>query len=252
MPQYLITTPEQVHFRYQVAGLVSRAMAWVLDQLLLMVVRVAAFFLLAWFGLYGIALLLVLYLLLGFGYYVVCELYMAGQSPGKKVFHLRVIADNGGRLTFAHVMIRNLIRPLDTLPFAMLLGGTVAWLDGYQRRLGDLAAGTLVVRDARQIVPQALRAQHGRDNSYQSDPAVRGRILARITREQRDLIFDLMHRRDQLEPEVREDLFAQTAAHLRTACQLPADHDHLTDEQAVLNVALVLEAGQSGSSHARR
>lgn len=248
MAQYLITTPEQVQFRYQIAGLTTRAMAWLLDQVILMALRVVVVFALSKAGAFGNALIICLFFLLEFGYYVVCELYMAGQSPGKRKFGLRVISSTGARLRFADVMIRNLLRPLDYLPFAMFVGGVTAWIDPHRRRLGDMAADTLVVRDVRNELPQLALKHQSRDNSYAADAAVRSRILARVGRDERDLIFDLMLRRDELEPKVREDLFARTASLLRDRCQLPEMDLHLTDEQAVLNVALVLETERKSSS----
>lgn len=252
MAQYLITTPEQVQFRYQIAGLITRAMAWLLDQLILLGVRIGIMYLLGGMGNFGWALILCLFFALDFGYFTVCELYMAGQSPGKKRFGLRVISSTGARLCFADVMIRNLLRPLDSLPVAMFLGGVTAWVDRYHRRFGDMAADTLVVRDVRSCLPQMVLTHQGRDNSYAADAGVRSRILARLGRDERDLIFDLMHRRDELEPAVREDLFTRTANYLRERCQLPQADAHLTDEQAVLNVALVLEKERSaGVGHGR-
>lgn len=248
MPQYLITTPEQVQFRYQIAGLTTRAMAWLLDQLILLGVRVILGSILSKAGGLGTAMVLCLFFLLDFGYFTFFELYYAGQTPGKKRFGLRVIAASGARLRFADAMIRNLMRPLDSLPFAMLLGGTVAWVDKWHRRLGDMAADTLVIRDVRSEAPDLIHALEGRENTYASDKTIRTRILARIGRDERDLIFDLMHRREELEPAVREALFAQTASYLRERCQLPSGQLHLTDEQAVINVALVLESERIAGS----
>jgi len=243
MPRYLITTPEQVHFHYQVAGLMSRAMAWSLDQAILMVARIAAVYALGGVGgRFAIAFVLLGIFALDFGYYVVYELRSAGQSPGKRVFGLRVISARGGRLTFPDVLVRNLMRPLDTLPMAMAVGGVVAFLDPLRRRLGDLVAETLVVRDARITLPEALTAHQARANTFQADVAVRNRILARVTREERDLMLDLMMRRDELQPAVREDLFGQAAAHFRERYSLPQDIDYLSDEQTVLNLALVVQA----------
>jgi hypothetical protein len=150
-------------------------------------------------------------------------------------------------LRFPEILIRNLMRPLDTLPFAMLLGGAVAFLDPLSRRLGDMVAETLVVRDAKRQLPQALLTQQARANTFQEDQALRARILGRVTREERDLVLDLMLRRDQMELRVREEIFAQAATHLRRRFNLPENLDYLSDEQVVLNVALVVQGAKFGA-----
>lgn len=242
MPQYQLTTPEQVHFRYEIAGLMSRAMAWLVDQVILWALRIGFAFALAPGGHFGVSLLLVSIFALDFGYYAWFELRHAGQSPGKRLFGLRVVAASGARLTFADVMIRNLVRALDTLPLMMTLGGMVALVDRWHRRLGDLAAETLVIRDSRAALPEMMLTAAMRDNTFQRDPRLRQRILARLTRAERDLLVDLMMRRDELEPAVRESLFAAAAAYFRHRFSLPDDLDHLSDEQTVLNLALVAQA----------
>lgn len=241
-PQHRITTPEHVSFRYTIAGLVTRGMAWLLDFLILLLLKAATLFALsrAQGGMTGLAVVLLVWFLLDFGYYAWCELAWSGQSPGKRALGIRVVAASGGRLGPTEVMIRNLVRVLDTLPMLMALGAVVALLDRQHRRLGDLAAETVVVRDRRAAVPQAMLIQD-RDNSFRADPAVRGRVLARVTREERDLMLELMLRRDALETPARERLFREAAAHFRRRYELPDDLAHLSDEQTVLNLALLVQ-----------
>ncbi|MHC4885013.1 MAG: RDD family protein [Planctomycetota bacterium] len=253
MARYRVTTPEQVQFHYETAGLMSRAMAWAFDQVILTFFRVLIYVLLL--QLYqqlhwasgksvagiALALLFLLIFLLDFGYYLFFELRWSGQSPGKRLFGLRVISSTGGRLDFSVALMRNLMRPLDTLPLCMFTGGTIAFLDPLNRRLGDFVAETLVICEARSALPESLPAQHTRVNSFQSDPAIRQRILARVNREERDLILDLMHRRDELKPEIREELFSQVAEIFKRRYSLPEDQDHLSDEQTVVNLALVIQ-----------
>jgi hypothetical protein len=138
-------------------------------------------------------------------------------------------------------MMRNLLRPIDMLPWGMVLGGTIAFFDSRHRRLGDMAAETVVVREVRRTLPQALAAQKARFNSFQANRPLQQRILTRITREERDLVLDLTVRRDQLDLSTREALFAQAAAYFRQRLALPEDLDHLSDEQTVMNLALVVQ-----------
>ena len=87
----------------------------------------------------------------------------------------------------------------------------------------------------------ALANEKSRVNSFNADAALRNRVLTRVTREERDLIMDMVLRRDQLDPGVREELFSGAAAHFRSRLALPEDFGHLSDEQTVVNVALVLQ-----------
>jgi hypothetical protein len=189
----------------------------------------------------GLILLILGIFILDFGYFVYFELRWAGQSPGKRCFGIRVISARGTGLRFADVLLRNLLRPIDTLPFAMAVGGTVCFIDRWHRRLGDMVAETIIIRESKRELPQAMAAEKSRVNSFQIDPVLRGRILARVDRPERDLILDLAIRRDQIDPDARQALFARAAAHFRARLGLPPDIDYLSDEQTVLNLAMVIQ-----------
>jgi uncharacterized RDD family membrane protein YckC len=245
--EYQITTPEQVTFRYEVAGLMTRAAGWMADQAVIWGLRIGVWWFVSALMLpvsLAFAIQAVAFFLLGMGYFIVAELVMNGQSPGKKLMGIRVVPDDGARLSGTAVMVRNLLRPIDVFPVFMVLGGLVALVDRYHRRLGDLAAGTLVIREARAELPTALSEARSRHNTFEADPAVRQRIMNRVTRAERDLLYDLMLRRDALTPTVREQLFSRAAAYCRGRFNLPSDIAHLTDEQTVLNVALVIHRSQ--------
>ncbi|MDH5509141.1 MAG: RDD family protein [Nitrospinota bacterium] len=244
MARYRITTPEQVVFHYQMAGFVSRAMAWLIDQLFISILRLAAVYALKGGGDFGNTAIILIFFILDSFYFTVFELYWAGQTPGKRYFGIRVIAAGGGRLGFNETFMRNLVRILDNIPMAMTVGGIVALLDPYGRRLGDMAADTLVAVDSARPLPSESVTVVGRVNSFQEDPVIRARILNRATREERDLIFDLTVRRDELDPEAREELFRRAGVMIRERYNLPTDIEHLSDEQATLNVALTLEAAK--------
>ncbi|MEM1097191.1 MAG: RDD family protein [Planctomycetota bacterium] len=245
LPRFAITTPERVTFYRRPAELPTRAIAWLIDQALVMVLRIAFLATLLGIGEIGLGLALVLLLVLDFGYFTILEWRWAGQTPGKRAMGLRVVSATGARLDGGDLLLRNLVRPIDSLPFTMAVGGTVAWIDPYRRRLGDLLAGTLVVRDVQAELPKAVFDAGQRVNSFEDEPAVRRRILARANRDERDLLMDLAQRRDQLEPAVRAKLFAQAHAYFAERFALP-DADHLSDEQAVLNLALVLRDPRRG------
>ena len=81
------------------------------------------------------------------GYFTLFEAFWNGQTPGKKLFKIRVIQDSGRQITFFESMIRNLIRIVDLLPSFYLVGIIAMACNRQHKRLGDLAAGTLVVHE---------------------------------------------------------------------------------------------------------
>lgn len=256
MLKYQITTPEQVVFHYAIAGPFARCMAWLVDEAIIWAGYVALIMLLVTIvravgdvpggtgdtvESIGLIILILGMFVLDFCYFVYFELRWAGQSPGKRCFGIRVISARGTRLRFADVLLRNLMRPIDMLPFAMTVGGTVCFIDRWHRRLGDMVADTIIIRETKRELPQAMAAEKSRVNSFQTDPVLRSRILSRVARPERDLILDLAIRRDQIDPDARQALFARAAEHFRTRLGLPADVDYLSDEQTVLNLAMVIQ-----------
>lgn len=244
-PKLAITTPELVTFHYTPAGLASRAMAWLIDQVIIFVAFIAAAIALAIYARdFAPALIYIAKFLLDFGYFTLFEWLRRGQTPGKQMMGIAVAAADGAQLRGGDVLLRNLLRPIDGLPMFMTTGGIVAFIDPHRRRLGDMAAGTLVIRTARGQLPSRLFNSPDQTNTFWNDPAIRARITARITRPQRDLLMDLALRRDQLDPLPRQELFAQAHAYFARVFNLPQT-EHLTDEQAVLNIAMVVRKMRS-------
>jgi uncharacterized RDD family membrane protein YckC len=164
--QLSIGTPENVTFGYEVAGIGSRFLAAIVDTALIMLLQIVVFGLL--FSLTaGLAAvdsssgwLIAVFTLLAFalfwGYYIFFEAAWNGRSPGKKWAALRVIRSDGSPVTLTESIIRNLVRLVDFLPLYYALGVLTMFIDGRSRRLGDLAAGTLVVRDGGPVTLESL------------------------------------------------------------------------------------------------
>ena len=151
--ELVVATPEMVSFDYQLAGIGSRILAQVIDfPVQVLLVLLAVFGSIAAGALIGngnVAVLaaLVSALVLAWGYPILCEAAWSGQTLGKKVFGLRVVGDQGEPIRISQSFVRNLIRIIDFLPGFYGLGLTVLFLNGRGKRLGDLAAGTVVVRE---------------------------------------------------------------------------------------------------------
>ena len=118
----VVSTPERVSFDYQVAGLGTRAIAQVLDLLIVGGLLLAVYFVALAASLAGSSVAVIVGLIGGFvvifGYFWVSEALWSGQTIGKKAFRLRAVGDRGEPLTFAQAGIRNIVRIVDFLPYA--------------------------------------------------------------------------------------------------------------------------------------
>ncbi|HET9933732.1 MAG TPA: stage II sporulation protein M [Polyangiaceae bacterium] len=147
-----IETPEHIQFRYRVAGPSRRALAYALDFSLRAVIGgvLAVLFGLGGASGFQLGAVLLMLFLLEWGYFVVCELATGGRSPGKRALDLRVVTLSGAPISFGDSVLRNLLRAADFLPSAYVFGLLAMLFDARFRRLGDLAAGTMVVYEKRQ------------------------------------------------------------------------------------------------------
>jgi uncharacterized RDD family membrane protein YckC len=169
--QYTIDTPENIEFRYDVAGIGSRFLAAILDTLLLTTVLVVLSLFMSLLiepvedvaGDAGASVLAAVWIILIFlflwGYYLFFELVWNGQSPGKRSVRLRVVREGGRPVTFAASAIRNLVRVIDFLPGFYGIGVLTMFIDRRARRLGDLTGGTIVVKERRAVSLESLTAR---------------------------------------------------------------------------------------------
>jgi uncharacterized RDD family membrane protein YckC len=164
----VIETAENVDLQRRLAGIGSRLLAGVRDALLLLAGYIIILLILwaasleAITGLLtgdisGVSILMVIlvYLLffaLSWGYFTFFEYAMHGQTPGKKAQRIRVVELDGGPVRFTDVAIRNLLRVVDMMGF-YALAGVVMFFTRRCQRLGDLAAGTVVVDESFQSRP---------------------------------------------------------------------------------------------------
>jgi uncharacterized RDD family membrane protein YckC len=153
----VVATPERVAFEYEVAGLGSRFLAQAIDVLLLLLLffflSLAALLLNSLSGNGRLSLLI--WVILSFAlfllYFPILEGIWGGQTVGKRLLRLRVLGDRGEPVTVTQVVIRNLIRLVDFLPVLYGVGIITLFVQGGSKRLGDFAAGTVVVRDRERI-----------------------------------------------------------------------------------------------------
>jgi len=203
-----IDTPENVVFGYEIAGIGSRFLAALIDTLLIAILQIIAglsvLFLTIllpegilpsiWISALGLIAFLFLW-----GYYIFFEMTWNGQSPGKRKVGLRVIRTDGTPITFTESLVRNLIRLVDFLPAYYGIGVVTMFIDSRSRRLGDLAAGTLVVRDQGPVTLESLEAEPTRSVAARP-PQIDGidLPLERLSSQDIQLAEDFLRRRHQL------------------------------------------------------
>src|ERR1700694_4395389 len=228
----VIATPERVSFDYQVAGLGTRAIAQLLDLLIVTGILIAMFFVAFAAGrMVSSDTVANLIIIIGsfiviFGYFWISEALWSGQTVGKKAFRLRAVGDRGEPLTFLQAGIRNVVRIVDFLPYGYGVGLIALFVNGKGKRLGDLAAGTIVVKDSDHIwlwqLPGA-RAPIAPPGSPPPAPTTfapappADLTLRRLDPELRRFITSYARRRPQLSLEVRVQLASQVQPSLRNA-----------------------------------
>lgn len=158
-----LETPENIELTYTLAGIGSRFAAALVDSfvlLFLLFINALLFVLIlapqiehaSKTGEYVIiAIWSLLSLAIFWGYYIAFEVFWNGQTPGKRLFHLRVLRSTGYPVTLADVIVRNFVRIIDLLPNFYAAGVITMMITKRAQRLGDLAAGTVVVKDQKRI-----------------------------------------------------------------------------------------------------
>jgi len=233
-----IETPEQVIVSYEIAGVGSRAAAALIDYAICAASLLALFVLgsLATRPFRGavardltapwiIALLIAAQFALVWGYYVLFEGLRDGQTPGKRRMGLRVVQDGGYSVTFGVSAVRNIVRALDMQPAVFYVVGMVsAALSSKGRRLGDIVAGTIVVRERVAQRPRGAPAGPGSSGPSAgggaSPPPARAILL---TEEEFALLDRYVARQSTLDADRRSRLTAQLAARFRARATDVAD-----------------------------
>jgi uncharacterized RDD family membrane protein YckC len=211
-----VETPDHVVLRYDLAGAGNRGFAAVVDFLLASVIAFTANVILSWIGVFNEAtfflvggLALIVTLVLIWAYFILLEWLWNGQTIGKRAYRLRVINEDGSPAQFTAVLIRNLLRLVDFLPAFYGVGVLVIVLSPKSQRLGDLAAGTYVVRAPRpQVDWFSLRTVTPLGAGLTAE-------TRRMPGEAQRLVREFVAREEQLAPTERARIAAVIAAKLR-------------------------------------
>lgn len=222
-----IQTPEGVDLDLSLAGLGSRFAARIIDELIKLAIIVALFAGVASLGapagvsseldgdnpmsdevLVALAVVVVIVFLVNFFYEVLFETLASGRTPGKRATGLRVVRLDGRPVNFTSSAVRNLLRVIDSLPFAYVVGMVCILVSPRNQRLGDLAAGTLVAREMKGAPPASERVHEA-----VSVPAPAWDVTA-ITAEESAAVRRFLDRREGLQLDARARLASQFAARL--------------------------------------
>ncbi len=226
-----VRTGEAVEIRYELAGLGSRFLALVVDMLAQFAIAIALLIafgfaapglsrlplgrnVTAWLIAFGIVLFFAIF----FGWFIIFEAWWSGRTPGKRALGLRVVRDGGFPLDVGAAIIRNLVRIAEALLGFYTISAISALVSKENKRLGDFAAGTLVVRDRAETVPD-LDAYLAR--SARSDIG--------LSAGDRLLVDRFLARRAALDRSARQTLAARIAQRIRPT--LNASYPQLDDEE---------------------
>jgi uncharacterized RDD family membrane protein YckC len=219
--RYVLETPENVEVEFELAGLGSRFCAILIDTLWIVLLVFLLFLLLLLFGIGMLegnvpgsqrlaqwlvaAIWIITAVLIFNGYFIFFEVMMRGQTPGKKSMKIRVVRDDGTPVGVNEVLIRNLLRLVDFLPAFYAVGSIMIFISPLCKRLGDMAAGTIVVKEGR------LDYRANADKKYELSPAAIGAVNAELTPEERRVLLGFLRRREELLPAARSQLAERLA-----------------------------------------
>lgn len=223
-----VETPEQIAFAYSIAGIGSRATAAAADAAICVATLIVLFILTnvaaGWLGVsrhtraasisasWILAISILIQFVVIWGYYVLFEGIWDGQTPGKRLMKLRVVLDGGFSVTFGASAVRNLLRLVDAMPIPVYLVGIIAALSTRSRkRVGDIVAGTLVVREERTELRSEAR----------ETPRESGSLATQLTDDEYALLERYVMRRQSLDEDKRRAIAAQLI--VRFARYLPRD-----------------------------
>ncbi len=239
-------TPENIELSFTVAGLGTRFMAWFADNLLMLLAMFVLFFALALGGIvtdsllttvedgfanvengpqataYIIGLIIMIWGLGSFFYYGLFELFMRGQTPGKRMSQIRVVKSDGFSLDAPSILVRNIFRVLDHIPILWIV--PLASASGL--RFGDMVAGTIVVQDevtTLLTVRERLARRSASESQFRFTPSV----LKKLTPTDITAIEQLLERWAELPVDRGNDLRDQIVMGLTARLELdtPTERD---------------------------
>jgi uncharacterized RDD family membrane protein YckC len=245
--QLNIETPELVSIEFPLAGIGSRFIAILVDSLILgatfiLLIFLAAFILPALNLLgrksasWGLGIFFLIIFLVFWGYFALFEAFNSGRTPGKRAAKIRVIHQSGRGVNFAEALARNLVRIIDYMPGFYGVGIAAMFMSRRSQRLGDMVAGTLVVREREVEAPmwgestsRTLTAAALAANSPIPPPHLRVALpapaLAKLTAADLEVLESFFSRRLDMDLATRRMLAERIASALcaKSGLAMPAE-----------------------------
>lgn len=191
---HTVETPEGVDLFVELSGPIPRALAYATDLAIRTLILIITGILAALIGKTGLGFWLILSFLMEWWYPVFFEMLRQGQTPGKKIFQLVVVNEDLTPVTWSSSIIRNLLRAVDFLPSLYVFGLVSLTLTQRFQRLGDLAAGTLVIQSA----------SHFRNIPLPDADTILPAIA--FTSDEQDAIIEFTQRHKSLSPSRQQEL----------------------------------------------
>lgn len=213
-----VSTPEGIDLELTLAGLGSRVAAAVIDACIRGVLYIAIFWVLAQLadllelGTLMIAIYIPVIFLVETGYDILFETLSSGQTPGKRMNGLRVLRADGGPVELRTSAVRNILRIVDGIATGFIAGTLSVLISPKNQRLGDLAAGTVVVRDRRRPIQQAGHL------IYREHPTLPDFVAwdaSAVTTVEMAAVRRFLDRRATLSPDHRRRIAADLASRLQ-------------------------------------
>jgi len=247
MDNLVIETPEQIPLEFPLAGIGSRFLALALDtsfQIIAGAILGAGAYTtglkalrapLPTRGAWPAALIALLLFLVQSGYFAIFEAIWNGQTPGKRLMHLRVIQDSGRPITVYEAVARNLLRVIDSIPVLYGVAIISALLSDKSQRLGDYVAGTVVVHEKAPVLDAWLpwdSAASARSAPYN---------VSRLTPGEFKLVEAFLLRRKDLADGVRRDAAQKIVQRLSARLDVSAQNQQ-EPEKVLETLALAYRA----------
>ncbi|MBM4327490.1 MAG: RDD family protein [Deltaproteobacteria bacterium] len=222
-PSVSIETADHFELRFRIAGIGSRFLAFFIDRAIQVGALLGLFFLMLLILLAGsgsalfgerpvrfvrpsgqwvIALLIIAEGVVSIGYFLLFEYLWNGSTPGKRVVKIRVIRNDGRPISFIDSALRNVLRFVDVIAGIYPVGLVAMFIDSRNRRLGDLAAGTLGVEDMGGKAPEFMRSE---PRAHQFDQLLK-HAVADMSGEDYGLLSRFLDRRNEMDSERRREL----------------------------------------------
>jgi uncharacterized RDD family membrane protein YckC len=188
--QLTVATPERVALSLPLAGLGSRAIAYLIDLAVVFGFAAVAYFIYAFFdpdltktwqaasgfarAMFGLGVFAITWV-----YWTALEALWRGQTPGKRAMRIRVVRSDGAPATVVECAVRNLVRVVDFAPACYPVGLISMLVDSKHRRLGDLVAGTLLVREEQVDLDRYAKVRQTAQKLSDADLELLTQFLAR-------------------------------------------------------------------------